>query len=82
MLAPGALVELALARELEVLGVTDHDSTGGLAPAMMQQSFGLRSAVTKQICEANPWPYPTGVAGAPGAEQADTSKNDEYTLGD
>ena len=55
---------------------------GGLAPAMMQQSFGLRSAVTKQICEANPWPYPTGVSGAPGAEQPDTSKNDEYKLGD
>ena len=55
---------------------------GGLAPAMMQQSFGLRSAVTKQICEANPWPYPTGVSGAPGAEQTDTSRNDEYKLGD
>ena len=55
---------------------------GGLAPAMMQQSFGLRSAVTKQICQANPWPYPTGVAGAPGAEQVDTSKNNEYKLGD
>ncbi len=59
---------------------------GGLAPAMMQQSFGLRSAVTNQICQANPWPYPpgvrVGVGGAPGAEQADTSKNDEYTLGD
>ncbi|WP_375481778.1 DUF3152 domain-containing protein [uncultured Jatrophihabitans sp.] len=55
---------------------------GGLAPAMMQQSFGLRSAVTKQICQANPWPYPPGVRGAPGAEQVDTSKNDEYKLGD
>ena len=59
---------------------------GGLAPAMMQQSFGLTSAVTKQICQANPWPYPPGVkigaGGAPGAEQPDTSKNDEYTLGD
>ncbi len=55
---------------------------GGLAPAMMQQSFGLRSAVTKQICQANPWPYPPGVSGAPGAEQPDTSKNDEYKLGD
>ena len=55
---------------------------GGLAPAMMQQSFGLRSAVTKQICQANPWPYPPGVKGAPGAEQLDTSQNDEYKLGD
>ena len=55
---------------------------GGLAPAMMQQSFGLRSAVTKQICQANPWPYPSGVRGAPGAEQVDPAKNDEYKLGD
>jgi hypothetical protein len=55
---------------------------GGLAPVMMQQTFGLRSAATDKLCEANPWPYPTGAAGAPGAEQADTPANDEFGLGD
>lgn len=55
---------------------------GGLAPAMMQQTFGLRSAVTHQLCEANPWPYPRGAKGAPGAEQQDTPQNDEYGLAD
>jgi hypothetical protein len=55
---------------------------GGLAPVMMQQTFGLRSAATGQMCEANPWPYPTGANGAPGAEQPDTPANDEYGLGD
>ena len=55
---------------------------GGLAPAMMQQTFGLRSAVTGRLCEANPWPYPPGAKGAPGAEQPDTAQNDEYGLGD
>ncbi|MDQ2797361.1 MAG: DUF3152 domain-containing protein, partial [Actinomycetota bacterium] len=30
----------------------------GLAPAMMQQTFGLRSATTNKLCQANPWPYP------------------------
>ena len=53
---------------------------GGLAPAMMQQTFGLTSAATGKRCEANPWPYPPGVAGAPGAEQPDTAANDEYGL--
>ena len=55
---------------------------GGLAPVMMQQTFGLRSAATDKLCEANPWPYPTGASGAPGAEQPDTAQNDEYGLGD
>jgi hypothetical protein len=55
---------------------------GGLAPVMMQQTFGLRSAATDKLCEANPWPYPTGAKGAPGAEQPDTPANDEYGLGD
>jgi hypothetical protein len=54
---------------------------GGLAPAMMQQTFGLISAATGRRCTANPWPYPPGVSGAPGAEQPDTSANDEYGLG-
>jgi hypothetical protein len=55
---------------------------GGLAPVMMQQTFGLRSAATQELCQANPWPYPPGAKGAPGAEQADTSRNNEYGLGD
>jgi hypothetical protein len=54
----------------------------GLAPVMMQQTFGLRSAVTHQLCEANPWPYPPGAKDAPGAEQPDTPQNSEYGLGD
>ncbi len=59
----------------------------GLAPSMMQQTFGLRSAKTGKFCQANPWPYPVDkaggvVAGAPGAEQRDTSGNDEYGHGD
>ncbi|MFN2560933.1 MAG: DUF3152 domain-containing protein [Jatrophihabitans sp.] len=55
---------------------------GGLAPVMMQQTFGLRSASTGKICEANPWPYPAASAGAPGAEQPDTAANNEFGLGD
>jgi hypothetical protein len=55
---------------------------GGLAPVMMQQTFGLRSARTGQLCAANPWPFPPGAKGAPGAEQQDTPANDEYGLGD
>jgi hypothetical protein len=59
----------------------------GLAPTMMQQTFGLRSAATHKLCQANPWPYPTNAKGqvakgAPGAEQPDTPQNDEYGLGD
>jgi hypothetical protein len=49
---------------------------------MMQQTFGLRSAATHKMCGANPWPFPPGAAGAPGAEQPDTAKNDEYGLSD
>jgi hypothetical protein len=55
---------------------------GGLAPVMMQQTFGLRSAATGELCEANPWPFPPHAKGAPGAEQPDTPQNDEYGLGD
>src|SRR5262249_42826162 len=54
----------------------------GLAPVMMQQTFGLRSAVTHQLGQANPWPYPPGAKDAPGAEQPDTPQNAEYGLGD
>lgn len=53
---------------------------GGLAPVMMQQTFGLKSAVTGQFCKANPWPYAPGAKGAPGAEQADTQQNNELYL--
>ena len=34
VLAPDALVARALARGLTALGVTDHDSTAGVAPAL------------------------------------------------
>ena len=55
---------------------------GGLAPVMMQQTFGLTSADTGKNCGANPWPYPPGAKGAPGAEQADTAQNNEYNIHD
>jgi hypothetical protein len=41
----------------------------------------LTSAATGKNCQANQWPYPPGVDGAPGAEQPDTAQNDEYGLG-
>jgi Protein of unknown function (DUF3152) len=53
---------------------------GGLAPVMMQQTIGLKSAATGKLCQANPWPFPPGVRGTPGAEQADTSQNTEFGL--
>lgn len=60
---------------------------GGLAPVMMQQTIGLRSAATGAICQPNPWPYPVDargvvVKGAPGAEQPDTAGNNEANLSD
>jgi hypothetical protein len=51
----------------------------GLAPAMMQQTIGLKTP-SGQICAANPWPYPPGATDAPGGEGADTPKNNEYNL--
>ena len=51
----------------------------GLAPVMMQQTIGLKDANTGKYCAANAWPYPPGVKGTPGAEQADTNSNSEYT---
>lgn len=58
---------------------------GGLAPAMMQQTIGLRDAKTGKMCQANPWPYPLDaqgrvVKGAPGAEAPDTRQNSEFDL--
>ncbi|MFN2518195.1 MAG: DUF3152 domain-containing protein [Jatrophihabitantaceae bacterium] len=52
----------------------------GLAPVMMQQTFGLKSAATHTMCQANPWPFPAGVTGAPGAEQPDTPQNSEIRI--
>jgi hypothetical protein len=54
--------------------------SNGLAPVMMQQTIGLKSAVTGSLCQANPWPYPSGVADAPGAEQPDTPQNTQFQL--
>jgi hypothetical protein len=51
----------------------------GLAPAMMQQTIGLKTP-TGQICQANPWPYPPGATDAPGVEAPDTPVNNEYNL--
>jgi hypothetical protein len=42
---------------------------GGLAPVMMQQTIGLKTAYGA-ICQPNPWPYPKGVAGTPGHEES------------
>lgn len=39
----------------------------GLAPVMMQQTIGLKTATGR--CRPNQWPYPTGAADAPGTEQ-------------
>lgn len=51
----------------------------GLAPAMMQQTIGLK-APNGQLCQANPWPFPPGATDAPGAEAVDTRANNEYYL--
>lgn len=41
---------------------------GGLAPVMMQQTIGTKTA-SGMICQPNPWPYPRGVSDAPGPEE-------------
>lgn len=53
---------------------------GGLAPAMMQQTIGLKDPNTGKLCAANPWPFPPGVSGTPGAEQPDTPQNSEFGI--
>ncbi len=60
-----------------------HDClAGGLAPVMMQQTIGLKSASTGKQCQANPWPYPPGATDAPGVEGPDNPQNNEYNLQD
>jgi hypothetical protein len=54
--------------------------SNGLAPVMMQQTFGVMDAATGKLCQANPWPYPPGVTDAPGAEGPDTDQNSEFTM--
>ncbi|MCW2527946.1 MAG: rane protein [Pseudonocardiales bacterium] len=49
----------------------------GLAPVMMQQTIGLKTA-SGQRCAANQWPYPTGAADAPGAEQPTTAADQAF----
>jgi hypothetical protein len=59
-----------------------HDCLAdGLAPVMMQQTIGLRSAVSHKLCQANPWPFPKGAQDAPGAESEDTPQNSEIVIG-
>jgi hypothetical protein len=53
---------------------------GGLAPVMMQQTIGLTDPNSGKLCAANPWPYPPGAGGAPGAEQPDTPANSEFQI--
>jgi hypothetical protein len=58
-----------------------HDClSNGFAPVMMQQTIGLRSAVSHKLCQANPWPYPKNAPDAPGAEAPDTPQNSEFQL--
>jgi len=49
----------------------------GMAPVMMQQTIGTRTAAG-QTCRPNPWPFPPGVSGAPGAEQVGEGPDTEF----
>lgn len=51
--------------------------SSGLAPVMMQQTIGTKTA-TGKACRSNPWPYPAGDADAPGAEQAGDGPDSEF----
>jgi len=48
----------------------------GMAPVMMQQTIGTKAA--GQTCRPNPWPFPPGVSGAPGAEQVGDAADTEF----
>ncbi|MBV9821644.1 MAG: DUF3152 domain-containing protein [Actinobacteria bacterium] len=48
----------------------------GMAPVMMQQTIGTKAA--GQTCRPNPWPFPPGVAGAPGDEQVGDNADLEF----
>jgi hypothetical protein len=55
-----------------------HNCLGnGLAPAMMQQSIGTRTAGGR-VCRVNPWPFPPGTPDAPGAEQVGDQADAEF----
>ncbi|MEO7262528.1 MAG: DUF3152 domain-containing protein [Jatrophihabitantaceae bacterium] len=49
----------------------------GLAPVMMQQSLGNKTA-SGQACRANPWPFPAATPDAPGAEQVGDTADAEF----
>ncbi len=49
----------------------------GLAPVMMQQTIGDKTA-SGQICQSNPWPYPSGNPDAPGAEQVGDGPDNDF----
>jgi len=49
----------------------------GMAPVMMQQTIGTRVAGGR-TCRPNPWPFPAGVADAPGAEQVGDQPDAEF----
>jgi hypothetical protein len=54
-----------------------HNCLGnGLAPVMMQQSIGTRTA--SRVCQVNPWPFPPGRPDAPGAEQGGDQADAEF----
>jgi hypothetical protein len=50
---------------------------GGLAPVMMQQTIGAKTA-NGTICQANPWPYPKGVKDAPGPEEPGSEADNQF----
>ncbi len=55
-----------------------HECLGnGMAPVMMQQTIGTKVAGGR-TCRPNPWPFPAGVADAPGAEQVGEQADAEF----
>lgn len=51
--------------------------SSGLAPVMMQQTIGTKTAGGRR-CRANSWPFPPGAADAPGAEQSGDTADSEF----